>query len=339
MNYAAVNTKASAVYAKYLKPQLPLEILEAGNYREGIDLIEREWQIALPKDAPLLEVNIKMEEKVYEILQSFGHFLQGAPRYFFRSMEHRYEIQDIKRVFRAVYNEEDLELVRNTLLYLNPELFPRNEDLKIDDLFTIFEHTPYGRMLSAYRGEESDRMMFYIQMGLDQFYYENLAEEASHLEKKDRKAVMEVLGRHIDLLNIFYIYRAKKNYDLMDSELANFVIRGGNIPKALLREWIRSDGVESLKEAVRHSSFAFLFKKGRDNYLTDVLAARDLSKRYSMYYQKETGSIGRIVDLYLLLELEVHDVSTVLEGLRLGFRKDMIRDLLTIPAKEGELWQ
>lgn len=73
--------------------------------------------------------------------------------------------------------------------------------------------------------------------------------------------------------------------------------------------------------------------------MTDVLASRDIWKMYTTYYQKETMSIGRIVALSILLEFAIRDVSTTLEGLRLGFGKDMIRNLLTIPEKEGEVWQ
>ncbi|MDD7363442.1 MAG: V-type ATPase subunit [Peptoniphilus sp.] len=339
MNYAAVNTKAVAVYAKLLKPELPLQILAAGNYEDGIDIIRKEWGLSFSEDTHLLEVNVKMEEKVYNTLRSFDYFLQGSARYFFKLLEQHYEIQDIKRIFRAVYHGDNVDILRNSLLAFNPELLPKGQALTPEGLFKILESTPYGRMLSAYQDVSKDRISFYVEMELDRSYYENLAREAKNLGKKDRKVVLAMLNRHIDLLNIFYIYRAKKNYDIMKSEMENFVIRGGNIPKTLIDEWVYSDDVESLKNSVRHSSFAFLFQSERDSHMTDILASRDLSEMYRTYYKEERMSIGRIVALSILLRLEIRDVSTVLEGLRLGFGKDMIRELLTIPAKEGEVWQ
>ncbi|CAC9933288.1 V-type ATP synthase subunit C [Aedoeadaptatus coxii] len=339
MNYAAVNTKAVAVCAHYLKPQVPLKILEAGNYTDGLDIVAKDWDIELSEDAHLLEVNVKMEQKVFAALKSFEHYLQGPARTFYASMLERYTIQDIKRIFRAVYHDENIDIVRNSLLSFDPSLLPRDQALRPDDLFKILETTKYGRLLSSYKDVSRDRILFYIEMELDQSYYENLVREANHLSKKDRKAVLAMLNRHIDLLNIFYIYRAKKNYDILKPEMENFVIRGGNIPRPLIKQWVYSDNVEILVESVRHSSFSFLFQKKRDNHMTDVLASRDIWKMYTTYYQKETMSIGRIVALSILLEFAIRDVSTTLEGLRLGFGKDMIRNLLTIPEKEGEVWQ
>lgn len=339
MNYAAVNTKAVAVYAKYLKSEVPLKILAEGNYNDGLKIVSEEWDIDLSEDAHLLEVNVKMEQKVYEALKSFEHYLQGPARQFYASLLERYTTQDIKRIFRAVYHDENVDIVRNSLLSFDPSLLPRDQEVRPDDLFKILETTKYGRLLSSYKDVARDRILFYIEMELDQSYYENLVREAEHLPKKDRKAVLAMLNRHIDLLNIFYIYRAKKNYDIMKSEMENFVIRGGNIPRPLIKEWVYSDTVDGLVDSVRHSSFAFLFQKKRDNHVTDVLASRDISKMYTTYYQKESMSLGRIVALSLLLEFAIRDVSTTLEGLRLGFGKDMIRNLLTIPEKEGEVWQ
>lgn len=77
MNYAAVNTKAVAVCAHYLKPQVPLKILEAGNYTDGLDIVAKDWDIELSEDAHLLEVNVKMEQKVFAALKVSSIICRG----------------------------------------------------------------------------------------------------------------------------------------------------------------------------------------------------------------------------------------------------------------------
>lgn len=339
MSYAAVNTKAVTVYARYLKPEVPLRILEAGNVKDGLAILEHSWDLELSDDPHLLEINVKMAQKVYDTLIGFHYYLQGQDRIFFNALLDRYEMQDLKRIFRAVYHEEDVNIVRNSLLALDPEILPREETVGPDELFKALDATPYGRMLSAYEGVSRDRILFYIEMELDKSYYEDLMKEAQKLPKKYRKSVMAMLNRQVDLLNILYIYRGKKTYDIMKSEMENFAIRGGNIPRKLLDSWIYADDVEALVRSVRASSFAFLFEAARENHMTDVAASRDLAAMYLKQYQQGGPGPARIVALSILLENAIKDVSTTLEGLRLGFGKELIRSLLTIPMKEGEVWQ
>lgn len=339
MSYAAVNTKAVAVYARFLKPEVPLKILEAGNIKDGLAILESTWGLELTENPHLLEVNVKMEQKVYDTLNGFHYYLQGSARSFYNALLTRYEIQDLKRIFRAVYHDEDVGLVRKSLLALDPMLLPKDQTLGPDELFKVLEATPYGRMLSAYKGVSRDRILFYIEMELDRSYYERLIKEARELPKKDRKEIMAMLNRHVDLLNIRYIYRGKKTYDILKSEMENFVIHGGNIPPKLLKSWIYAEDVDALVRSVRNSSFSFLFQEKRNNQMADILATRDLAAVYEKHYQQAGLSLGRIVALSILLENAIKDVSTILEGLRLGFGKDLIRSLLTIPMKEGEVWQ
>lgn len=339
MSYAAVNTKAVTVYARYLKPEVPLRILEAGNVKDGLVILKDTWGLELSDDPHLLEINVKMAQKVYDTLIGFHYYLQGQDRIFFKALLDRYEMQDLKRIFRAVYHEENVDIVRNSLLALDPNFLPKDQTVGPDELFKALEGTPYGRILSAYKDVSRDRILFYIEMELDKSYYERLIKEANKLPKKYRKDIMAMLDRHVDLLNILYIYRGKKTYDIMKSEMENFAIRGGNIPRKLLDSWIYADDVDALVRSVRASSFSFLFETARENHMTDVMASRDLAAMYFKHYQQGGLSPARIVALSILLENAIKDVSTTLEGLRLGFGKELIRSLLTIPMKEGEVWQ
>ena len=135
MSYAAVNTKAVAVYARFLKPEVPLRILEAGNIKDGLAILESTWGLEFAEDPHLLEVNVKMSKKVYDTLNGFHYYLQGSARSFYNALLTRYEIQDLKRIFRAVYHDEDVGLVRKSLLALDPFILPKDQTVGPDELF------------------------------------------------------------------------------------------------------------------------------------------------------------------------------------------------------------
>ncbi|MDQ0508517.1 V-type ATP synthase subunit C [Aedoeadaptatus ivorii] len=339
MNYAAVNTKAVAVYARYLKAEIPLKLLEAGNLKDAVKILEESWGLSLGDSPDLLQINVEMEKKVYEALSNFVYYLQGESRKFYEALLLRYELRDLKRIFRAVYHHENIDMVRNSMLAFDASLLPADEEISGEHLFEILSHTQYGRMLSVYKDVPGDRILFYIEMELDRAYYENLLKEAEKLKGADKKVALALLNRHVDLLNILYIYRGKKTYDILSTEMANFVIRGGNIPRHKLQDWVYADDVAALVEAVGHSSFSFLFKKGREDHMTDIYSSRDLSEVYREHFLHAGQTIAKVLAISVLLEFAVRDVSTVLEGLRLGFGKQVIRNLLTIPVKEGEVWQ
>lgn len=344
MNYAAVNTKARAVYAKYIKQSPQLQLLGIDTSKAALAKLNELWKldIELPsgkETIDLYEVNKQMEHKVYEELKNFLYFFQGEERKFYSGLLERYKIRDIKRIFRTIVHGENRNLLRKSLVALNPTIIPEDGDWKAEKFIETLKGTDYARKLMVYTDIPDDRILFYIEMTLDKSYYENLIERAKKLSGSSSKLALSLIGHHIDLLNITYLYRGKKTYSILPQEMVNFLIDGG---EKLSRQKLSILAYEDTKEFLKiiaDTKFSFLFPGGREAANMDIRMERDLYTKFLNAYQTSGFDIGKILSITLLMELQIRDVSTVLEGKRLGINSNIVRDLLTIPLKEGEVWQ
>lgn len=344
MNYAAVNTKARAVYAKYIKKSPQLELLGIDTPKAALAKLNELWnlEVELPsgKEAiDLYEINKQMEHRVYEELKDFLYFFQGEDRKFYDGLLERYRIRDIKRIFRTIVHGENRNLLKESLVALNPSIIPEDGDFKVEKFIETLKDTDYARKLMVYTDVPDDRILFYIEMTLDKSYYENLILRAKKLNGPSSKLALSLIGHHIDLLNITYLYRGKKTYSILPQEMINFLIDGGEkLSKQRLSILAYEDTKEFLK-IVADTNFKFLFPGGREANNMDIRMERDLYTKFLTAYQNSGFDIGKILAITILMELQIRDISTVLEGKRLGIHPNIVRDLLTIPLKEGEVWQ
>lgn len=344
MNYSAINTKARAVYAKFIKNKTQLQLLGLENEKLIVNKLNELWDLKIDiqnekSNIDLYEINRQMEHKIYDILESFSHYFQGEDRKFYNRLIERYKIRDIKRVFRTILHGEDKEALKESLVALNPKIISEDADFKIEKFIESLKDTDYARKLMVYTDIPDDRILFYIEMTLDRSYYENLINQSKKLSAKSRIVAKKLIGHHIDLLNITYLYRSKKTYSISSKEIINFLIDGGEkISKQKLYQLAESD-INSFLKIAEETSFNFLFPEGREIKNMDIRLERNLYSVFSNGYKNSKFDVGKILAITMLLELQIRDISTVLEGKRLGINSNIIRDLLTIPLEEGEVWQ
>lgn len=344
MNYSAVNTKARAVYAKYIKGAPQLQLLGIDTAKNALAKLNELWEleVALPtgrEPIDLYEINRSMEHKIYDVLEGFLPYFQGYERKFYDGLLERYRIRDIKRIFRTIVHGEDRTALKNSLVALNPDIIPDDGDFKIEKFIEALKDTEYARKLVVYTDVPDDRILFYIEMTLDGSYYENLIEKAKHSNGKSRKIALSLIGHYIDLLNIIYLYRGKKTYSLLPQEMVNFLIDGGEKMSIKTLSGLAEENTESFLKIISSTAFGFLFPEGREALNIDIRMGRELYSIFIESFQKGGFDIGKILALTVLLELQIRDISTVLEAKRLGIHANKVRDLMTIPIKEGEVWQ
>lgn len=343
MNYAAVNTKARSVYAKYIKNSPQLELLAIDTPKAALAKLNEMWglEIEIPDKGSidLYEINRQMEHKIYEVLESFLYYFQGEDRQFYDGLLERYRIRDIKRIFRTIVHGENRAMLRESLVALNQSIIPEDGEWRVEKFIESLKDTEYARKLMVYTDIPDDRILFYIEMTLDRSYYENLIERAKKLKGKSGKIATQLIGHHIDLLNITYLYRGKKTYSILPQEMVNFLISGGEKLSSKRLSELAYEDIETFLKQVPETPFGFLFPEGREVSNMDIRMNRDLYSLFMNAYQAGEFDIRKILAITILLELQIRDISTALEAKRLGFGSTRVRELLTIPEKEGEVWQ
>jgi hypothetical protein len=57
----------------------------------------------------------------------------------------------------------------------------------INELIEMLNDTPFYDIIKRYKDEDPERLIFYIEMSLDKFYFQTVSEKAKKLSKRGQK--------------------------------------------------------------------------------------------------------------------------------------------------------
>jgi len=193
----------------------------------------------------------------------------------------------------------------------------------IDETFESFidnlKGTHYYDSIKNYKSSKDEDALFSIEMNLDKFYYMNLTEAVKSLSKEDREEFKKIFGVNIDLLNIIWIYRAKKYYNISPEEIFNFTIFGGNYTSEKLLHLSYLDE-EEFEEEIKNSRYSVLFSGGR--VIRTGRTAKKTMYGIARKNFRKTDGIGKFMSFLVLLDFEIANIERILEGTRFGLDKD-----------------
>ncbi len=334
--YSALNTKIQAMNAKLLTSK-DYEILmnfttekEIGNYLKhntrysqvfgdySIDKIKRwEFELVLKKQM-LIEI------------EKLSKYLDYDSKDFLNIMFMRAEVEDIKLILRAISRKEDLEDLPQHFLHNKKyelvsfeKLLSKNNLL---DLVEEFKGSVYEEAFRSITEEDLKLREFHAEMNLDSIYFRELRKKSENLSKEDRIIVQSIIGLNIDLINMQWIYRALRYYNLMNEEIFNYTLLGGDkLTLKRIKEMIYSDDVMN-KTINFIRNYGIDINPEDDKYL-QVSINRYLLKFIDDASKNNPMTIARLIKYMHDAEFEAMDIITILEGIR--YQTQDIPKLLT----------
>lgn len=327
--FSAVNTKVRHYAAR---------MLDHGDYREFMALpavrdqveylkgreIYGEALAKLPEGSSMQYIELLLRKSYLQRLHTMTLYFSGGYREFFQTLRLQYEIEDLKVCLRGVERKESLgDLVRKSYLDTEHRSFDFDRVSRSRDRNSFvrgLEGTIYYGILEKYRREDSRRIIFYVEMELDRLYFSLLERAAAKLRRADREVVRKSLGRNEDLLNVEWIYRGRKFYDLLPEELVNFVLLSGTLfgLKELKKMCYMTS--EDFMEYVLHTEYGFLFESPDD---VDLYFQRRVERyqlrQFLRAMQAAEMNIAMVIAHLHLLEYEIRDIVAMMELKKYNF--------------------
>lgn len=328
--FGAVNTKIRILKRQFLKDEDYKQLTEARTLEEAVAYLrDHTGYGAVMTDSDDGPVEIARLETLFrvQILKKYEklvHYLADDYRELFRIIFMRYEVENLKLIFRALNRREDLApLVEG---FYRSEVYPQLDYERlvmaktIEEVVHLLQRTPYHRILIPYIGEAPDRILFYLEMNLDRLYFNRLAQALENLPKDERTLVAELLGKNTDILNIQWIYRGLKFYRISSEELFNYCLTSGYALKLEeLRQLCYAHDENDLVTRLRRTGYRFLFQEnsnidrfmelGMERYLFTAL--REMERKGPMTVLPAIVYIHRI-------EYEMRDLFSLLEAKKFG---------------------
>ncbi len=311
----ALNAKISKMYSDFLVYEDFEQIAERDNVRDCLSYLKEKKFPSIDSFSDIYEIEEFLEDYRRSQIIKLRGFLPLKYADFLKAYLERINVEKITKILRALrMNREpkvDKLVISGKNINFNDETF----ESFIDNL----RDTHYYDYLKNYKSSKDEDALFSIEMNLDKFYYRNLTESIKSLSKEDVDEFKNIFGVNIDLLNIIWIYRAKKYYNIAPEEIFNFTIFGGNYNSEKLLQLSYLDEAE-FEEEIKNSKYAVLFEAGR--VIRTGRTAKKTMYGIAKKNFRRTDGIGKFMSFLVLLDFEIANIERILEGTRFGLSKE-----------------
>ena len=259
-----------------------------------------------------------IKQKIVKNIDRITHYYSGGYRDFIRTFYAKYEIEDLKDLARKAYNRKEIKNYHDNVFigkYSKVEPQKVFDAKSVRDIILALSDTTFNRYLHPLLDENRGENLFRFEMVLDMAYYSILQQEWDRLAPKDKKAIQYTFGIISDVLNIQWIYRGKKFYNIKPEIILNYTIKlCYKLCFKKVKELCYEEIIPGFLIKVKETPYGFLFK---EDETTDIFMDR---RMYIYLYIKLQAidksanmNIINAVSYILFLEFEVRDIISMIE--------------------------
>ena len=329
LTYGGIVTKLRAMEAKLLKPENFEEIAALSSVLDVVAYLRENSSYAYVLD--LLDENRMhrgdiekiLTRQLYHEYYKIYRFCGMKQREFLRLYVRRYEIDLINYCLRIVINRYDEPFDLN----YKKQFFDKYTQISIDDLITSrttdelvenLKGTEYYP--SLHRIQESGSVtLFDYDLTLNQYNLSTLWKKRKKiLKKKELELYTRECGTKIDLLNLQWIYRAKKYYHMPPTTIYTLLVPVQyKVSAELIKELIETPGAEEFEAVLQKTFYARHYDFGQQLTI-EQMYTECMDRLYRAERRQNPYSIAAINTYLFLKEEEVRKLTTAIECIRYG---------------------
>ncbi len=330
MSYSGIVTKVRAMQAKLLTDRDFETIAGLRSVPEVVEYLKGKpaYAEALSRMDETLyhrgNVEKVLGQSLYADYSRIYRFAGMKQKQFIKGFWKQYEIALINYCLRIVFNHYDTPFD----LDYKKEYFDRYSDISIDKLVTSenigelvenLKGTEYYEPLWRFRDAEEATLYDY-NMALDQYYFRNAwRRQRKVLSKEERELYTRDCGMKIDLLNLQWIYRAKKYYHMLPPDIYQMMIPiQYRLRDEEFKALVEAPSIEQFIQLVSNTYYKKYLDASWQQYSIEQVYKDCLHKLYVSDRRKNPYSIATVNTYLFLKEEEIDKLITALECIRYG---------------------
>lgn len=326
--HAAINTKVLGMKARKINDKDYQELINAKNLKDAFLYLRNNTYYGDflkdldPEALHRTELEVHLNELKVREAEKLMHYLSGKEKMFFQVFLVRMEVESLRILIRGIARGDKLETLKTFIVYSKKySKVPFERLLRITDweeFKKLLVNTDYFRILEIHKEIDVDQDLVVIEKSLDRYYYDLLRNRLLKLNKKENLALINAQRRNIDLLNLVWIYRGKKFYNLSREELIAYSLRGGlELNEKRLMALVEAKDFLEMKERLGNSEYSFLFNHTKTiDLFMERRRERYLYYMYLKLFRAIDGGLGRVVAFMRLLDFEIEDITSIIESKR-----------------------
>ena len=330
LNYSGIVTKTKAMEARLISKKDYEDISNLTSVSEFINFLKVKpaYQALFSNcDERLLhrnEIEHMLMNSLYLDYAKLFRFASIKQRKIFHYIFFRYEVTILKSCLQNVYtNDDSYDLsVFEPFFAKHSKLNIRNlsGSSSMEEFISHLKGTKYYDFFHKIQ-QTSNPTLYDYEVQLDIYYFMNIwKNRKQYFKSKDLKTLTDIIGKKIDFLNIMWIYRSKRFYDVDAKHIYSYIIP--------IHYKLSSNQLMNLIEAASLDEFNTILQTTfyhepdenikNGHFSVENLYQDHLLKLYQTNQQKYPISMCTILYFLFMKELEIDRLTTALECIRYG---------------------
>lgn len=335
--YRAINTKLHGKRRTLLSPKEWEKVTEFKAVPQVIDFLKKresykkivaDYKI---EDLHRADLEIILDRYIVKEIETMLHYFSGSYKEFFKTFLMEYEINDLQLILRTIARKENMENIE--------QLFVHSEKYGLANYNKLLSCKSVGQFIEALKGtvyydalktitqDDLTKREFHMEMKLYILFYKRLLEKADQLSSNDKVIAKKVIGTKADLINIQWIFRATKYYDITPEEIIIYCLPSENkLTYQKLKTLSYSKNIDEFKNLVEKYLSYELFSQEDDVFLERTI------DKYIYDYVVRNNNDGENIFASLayiyILNIEIKDLVALIEGIRYTLPENELKKYL-----------
>ncbi len=342
--YIAVATKARAMYGECLTNEDFANLMnkktvaEIFAYLKANSSYKRFFKDLSETDVHRGEIEKLLWKEISDEYKRIQNFVDASKSQVLQFWFARHEVDFLKHSIRNIYNHENA-MYRFGGNDEFDEFFKKHTMIDVEmcknatclsDFAKACERTVYAEALN--RAESVNADYFSIAMSLDGLFYKLLWGSADkYLSGNEKKLFEDFVGTDVDMLNIMWIYRSKKYFKFDNKIIYTYLLPVKyKLNDALLTSMVEAQDPENIPKLLENTKYKDLFDGVEDGYFIEENYRRKRYKINKKIFRTNPETIAGLFAYLGLKELEILNITRIIEGIRYDINPELIKKHLGI---------
>lgn len=338
-----LTSKVKALYSKILNQSDYHNLIEASSITEIVAYLKNNThynEVLVGTDIANLhrrDVEILIRKSILSDFYHLYFYLPVKVQKLFKLIERRYEIENIKFIFRSLHSGHLEYISKERLFPVNHKTISEETFMAIknfDDALNTFKNSIYsGVITSAYDNYRKTQKLQYLLNAIDFWYFSSLESEFKK-NPEFSSNLRDLFFKQVDLINIQWIYRARLLFKLSTSEVLNLLLPiTFKLSKSEIENLSTSEDLNDFIEKISLTFYGEYFKNIDQNifsYIIERLCNRILLKDAKELISETQNGLTVMSGYLFLREYEYKDLITLIEAKRYKIPNDRFNAFLLL---------
>lgn len=274
-----------------------------------------------------------IETSIFRDYAKIYNFAEPAQEKFLKKYARRYEIKVIKKCLRYAYvgQKPSLEVFRD------PGFFTKFTDL---DPEALLEAKSISGIVEALRGSEyyeplsklaglPNMELFDFESALDIYHFRRIWQDVRRIVSRESVEMLtRAYGTRVDMLNLWYIHRARVWYQLSEAETYRIILPVHyRLRKEEIAALIAADTEEKFAQELAKTKYGRNYAELRPDNLEEMYVFI-MQKILRAEARKHPYSVATLFDYLYRKEHQDYRVTTVIECIRYGIHGEETKKMI-----------